>query len=87
MNSNEAMDALCTAMLRESGAGDEFGLALGELVGRFRRKHERTILAMEAARLLPLGADVVVQRMGGCRATAYNRAKRGRILSKSSEAG
>lgn len=84
--SDEAIDLLCAAMLRDYGAGDDFQLALGDLVGRFRRKHERHILDMEAARLLPLGADVLMARLGGCRATQYNRAKRGRMLSKSREA-
>jgi len=86
MRSDEAMEALCTAMLRDYGAGVEFELALGELIGRFRRRHERNVLDVEAARLLPLGADVLMARFGGCRATQYNRAKRGRTLSKSREA-
>lgn len=86
MRSDEAMDALCTAMLRDYGAGDDFEVALGELVGRFRRKHEKNMQDAEAARLLPLGAAVVVERMGGCRATAYNRARRYLKLSKSREA-
>jgi len=55
-------------------------------VGRLRILRDRHIRDMEAARLLPLGAATVIERMGGCRATAYNRAKRGRILSKSREA-
>lgn len=85
--SDDAMETLCAAMLRDYGAGAEFQVALGELVGRYRRKHHQAMLDAEAARLLPLGAAVVVERMGGCRATAYNRARRYFKLSKPREAG
>jgi hypothetical protein len=47
-------------------------------IGRMRIARDRAIQDMEAARLLPLGAMVVAERQGCCRATAYNRAKRAR---------
>lgn len=76
--------------------GDKFGRQAAEdfradLIGRLAkmaRRHEQDVRDMEAARLLPHGADAVMGRQGGCRATAYNRAKRGReILSNQNPAG
>jgi hypothetical protein len=71
---NKEMEALVAAI----DGDDEFQLALGDLVGRFRRRRERAILDMEAARLLPLGAMIVAERQGCCRATVYNRVHRAR---------
>ncbi len=66
--------------------GDKFGRQAVEdfradLVGRLAkmaRRHEQDVRDMEAARLLPLGADAVMDRLGGCRSGVYKRAKRGR---------
>ena len=70
------------------------GIEVGDLeadligrIGRLRILRDRHIRDMEAARLLPSGAATVMERQGGCRATAYNRAKRGRMLSKVGSAG
>jgi hypothetical protein len=46
---------------------------------RAQREKEREISDMEAARLLPLGAEVVVQMQGCHRSTAYRRAERARL--------
>lgn len=73
---DEAMAKLSDAMREKFGAGSEFELALGELVGKYRRAHDAAMRDQEAARLLPLGAEVVAIRQGCCRATAYNRARR-----------
>lgn len=56
------------------------------IIGRLRSRRDKAIREMEAARLLPYGADVVMERQDCCRATAYNRARRAR-LSKQSAAG
>ena len=81
MKSHELLVELCRAMRDEYGAGDEFELDLGELVGRFRRKHDRAMLDAEAARLLPLGAVVVAERQECHRVTAYRRAARAKIVA------
>lgn len=68
------------------------GLETGDLeadligrIGRLRIRRDRAVRDMEVARLLPFGPSVVMQRFGGCRATAYNRSKRGLRLSKSGD--
>jgi hypothetical protein len=83
MKGDDELAALVAAL----DADDECQLALGEVIGRFRRRRERDILDMQAAELLPLGWRVVIERQGGCKATAYNRAERGRIKSKQTANG
>lgn len=78
---DKAMLELCEAMRSQYGAGAEFELALGELVGKFRRAHDRRMQDVEAARLLPLGAEVVALRQGCHRVTAYRRAKRAKVVA------
>lgn len=56
------------------------------MIGRLRSKRDKAIREMEAAKLLPYGADAVMKRQECCRATVYNRARRGR-LSKSVAVG
>jgi hypothetical protein len=63
-------------------AGDLEAELIGR-IGRLRSRRDRMLRDMEVARLLPFGAEAVRARFGGCRATAYNRAQRGRKLSKS----
>lgn len=75
-------DSELAALIVALDADDECQIALGEVIGRFRRRRERDILDMQAAELLPLGWRVVAERLGGCKATAYNRAERGRAKSK-----
>lgn len=76
---DEAMVRLCDAMREQYGAGVEFELSLGELVGRYRRAYDQRQRDAEAARLLPLGAGVVAERQHCHRATAYRRAERARL--------
>ena len=80
------MEALAAEGLDRHAIGEIEADLIGK-VGRLRILRDRAIRDMEAARLLPHGAEVLMQRFGGCRATQYNRAKRGRMLSKSREAG
>jgi hypothetical protein len=60
---------------------------VGEAMGRFRHRQDRAIRDMEAARLLPLGWQVVVEIQGGCKSSAYYRAEKGRTQSKKMSAG
>ena len=74
---DESMAALCEAM-RDFGAGPEFELSLGELVGRYRRAHEARMRDAQAAELLPkYGADAAAERLGVCRRSVYYMAERG----------
>ena len=79
--SNEAMAALCEVMRAEYGASVDFEVSLGELVSKYRRAHDARMRDMEAARLLPLGAEVVAIRQGCHRATAYRRSKRANVVA------
>jgi hypothetical protein len=72
-----AMAALCDAM-REYGAGVEFEIALGELVGRYRRAHDARMRDAEAARLLPQGWPVVCEILGVKKSTVYKMNRRAR---------
>lgn len=79
MSSNEAMQRLCELLNAEIGAGADFELDLGELVGRYRRRHERHMQEVEADKLLPTyGPDNTAERLGVCRRTVYNLAERAR---------
>jgi hypothetical protein len=80
-------DSELAALVAAIDADDECQIALGEVIGRFRRRREREIMDRQAALLLPLGWRVVVERLGGCKATAYNRAERGRTKSKQTANG
>lgn len=80
--SDDAMQSLCEALAAEIGAGVDFELDLGDLIGKYRRKHDRRMLDAEAARLLPLGPDVAAERQNCHRVTVYRRAARARVASK-----
>ncbi len=80
MKSDEAMRQLCDAM-REIGAGVEFEISLGELVGRYRAAHDRRMRDAEAARLLPLGRDVAAERLQVAPSTVYKMTHRHRRFS------
>lgn len=71
-----AMVALCEAMLAESGAGVEFEMSLGELVGRYRAEHERRMRDARAAELLPLGRMVAAERLNVAPSTVYKMVHR-----------
>ncbi|KAF1692671.1 hypothetical protein CSC64_06695 [Pseudoxanthomonas koreensis] len=72
------MVLLCEAAAAELGAGWEFELALGELVGKARREHERRMRDAQAAELLPLGRVVAAERLGVATRTVYHMAHRHR---------
>ena len=74
---DEAMLTLCEAMRDKCGAGVEFELALGELVGRYRRAHDARMRDAEAARLLPQRGLGVAKELQRChRSTVYRRVSR-----------
>ncbi len=64
---------------------NELDEGIQTLLTRLARRHAQDMLDIEAARLLPLGAEVVADRQGVCRATAYNRAARGNQKLSNSE--
>jgi hypothetical protein len=72
MKGDSEMAALIVAL----DGDDEFQVALGELIGRFRRRQDQAIRDMEAARLLPLGAGVAAIRQRCHRSTVYRRVSR-----------
>ena len=80
MKSNDAISELCAAMRAECGAGDEFELDLGELIGKYRRAHDRVMRDVEAAQLLHLGLNVLADRYGCDQSTVWRRAARGRKI-------
>lgn len=85
--SDEAMLKLCDAMRSEAGAGVEFELALGELIGKYRQAHEKRMRDAQAADLLPLGRTVAAERLGVAPSTVYKMTHRHRErLSTESEA-
>lgn len=75
---DEAMMRLCDAMRDQYGAGVEFELSLGELVGRYRRAFDRRQQDAEAARLLPLGREVAAERLHVAPSTVYKMTHRHR---------
>ncbi len=81
---DEAMNRLCETM-RAYGAGPEFELSLGELVGRYRRAHEARMRDAEAARLLPKGWPAVCERFNVAKSTVYKMNRRARSTAKGHE--
>ena len=75
---DDAMVSLCDAMREQYGAGVEFELTLGELVGRYRRAYDQRQRDAEAAKLLPSGPDACIERLGVARRTVYYMAERHR---------
>lgn len=73
---DDAMLKLSEAMRVEYGAGDEFDIALGELVGKQRAVHDKRMRDAQAAELLPLGAEVAATRQHCHRSTVYRRVSR-----------
>ena len=79
---DEAMGKLSEAMREQCGAGDDFEMELGRLVGRYRGKHERDMRDMQIAQLIPHGVENVCERFGGKKRMNQYRAARGRELLK-----
>jgi hypothetical protein len=80
------MAELCETMRSEFGAGDEFELELGELISKYRRQFHRRQQCLEAARLLPHGAEAIAERQGCHRSTGYRRARRAIVAMLSQRA-
>lgn len=74
--SDEVMAALCEAMLAEFGAGVEFEISLGDLVGRYRAEHDKRMRDAQAADLLPLGRMVAAERLKVAPSTVYKMVHR-----------
>jgi triphosphoribosyl-dephospho-CoA synthetase len=70
-------DAELAALVVAVDGDAELEVALGEAMGRFRRRREQWDLEAEAARLLPThGANAVAELQCVDRVTVYRRAKR-----------
>lgn len=74
MNGDKELEALVAALDGDA----ELELALGDVVGRFRKRRDRAIRDMEAAQLLHLGSDALTERFNVSRRTVYYMAERGR---------
>jgi hypothetical protein len=83
--SDEAMRHLCESLAPEIGAGKDFELELGELVGKYRRRHKRDVdrqmQEADCARLLHEGPANLAERQGCHRVTVYRRAARAKKRS------
>ena len=80
--SDEILQRLIESLSAEGCETADFEADVVGMVGRLRKARERAIRDREAAELLPRGWRVVQERQGGCKATVYNRADRGRAQSK-----
>lgn len=80
--SDQAMGKLLEALAAEIGRCDELELELGELIGKYRRKHDREVTDRETARLLPLGIAVATERAGCHRSTIYRRVSRAQKVAR-----
>lgn len=85
--SDEILQRLIESLAAEGCETGDFEAEVIGMVGRMRKARERAIRDREAAELLPLGWRIVAGRQGGCKATVYNRAERGRMQSKESAHG
>ena len=84
--SDEAMTALIESLAAEVGAGAEFELELGTLVGKYRAKFDKAMRDKRAADLLPLGRMVAAERLQVAPSTVYKMVHRFRRLSTPTEA-
>ena len=65
-----------TALIAATDADEQAQVEMGEVLGRLRARRERAIRDMEAARLLPLGADIAATRQHCHKSTVYRRVSR-----------
>lgn len=75
-------DAEMAALVAAVDGDVEFEMALGELVGRMRRRIDAAIRDQEAATLLPMGWRVVAERFDVSKATVYNMNQRAQSRRK-----
>lgn len=78
MRSDELMMQLCEVLRAECGAGPDFELSLGDLIGKYRRAHDLRMRDAQAAELLPLGRNVAAERLSVAPCTVYKMAHRHR---------
>jgi len=71
-------DSELAALVAAIDADDECQIALGEVIGRFRRRREREIMDRQAAELLPHGREVAAERLGVAPSTVYKMTHRHR---------
>jgi hypothetical protein len=71
-------DAELAALIVAIDGDVRLELELGEVVGRFRKRRDRCIADMEAAKLLPLGREVAAERLGVAPSTVYKMNRRHR---------
>ena len=69
-------DAEMLALIAALDADDKAQSEIGETVGRLRARQDRAIRDMEAAELLPLGAETACSRQGCHKSTLYRRVSR-----------
>lgn len=78
MKPDDLMQQLCEALRTECGAGPEFELSLGDLVGRYRQAHDKRMRDAQAAELLPLGRMEAAERLQVKPSTVYKMVHRHR---------
>lgn len=80
----QAFNAWIESLAKQFGqdAADNFAADVRCKLHKMQRRHQQDIRDMEAARLLPLGAEVAVERIGCHRSTLYRRASRGNKVAR-----
>ena len=73
-----AGDNEMAALVKAIDGDGEFEIALGELVGKFRKRRDAAIRDREAANLLPLGREVAAERLNVAASTVYKMMHRHR---------
>lgn len=86
-DSDDLLRRLIESLSAEGCQTADFEAVLIGMIGKLRKARNQAIRDKQAAELLPKGWRVVVELQGGCKATAYNRAERGRTQSKEVAAG
>lgn len=72
MKGNDEMAALVIAVMGDT----QLEVELGEVLGRFRARHEREMRDRQAADLLPLGRGIAAQRLHVAESTVYKMVHR-----------
>jgi hypothetical protein len=80
--SDELLIKLIETLAAEGCVTADFEADVVGMVGKLRIARDRAIRDMEAARLLPHGAQPLSERQHCHRSTVYRRAERGRRLSR-----
>lgn len=75
----EWMESLAAEGIDRDALGDVEADLIGR-IGRLRKRRDHGATVVEAARLLPYGADALAERQHCHRSTVYRRAERGRKI-------